>query len=104
MKDEIDRIPEADTLARVDRMFELVEIYRDRLKLDGMVINTYNAILKLDADNRRAIDELAERYRVMARWNDLIATLTRKSELAQVPVAERVTCLLYTSPSPRDRQ
>jgi tetratricopeptide (TPR) repeat protein len=93
MKDEIDRSPEADVVGRVDRMFELVEIYRDRLKLDGMVINTYNAILKLDADNRRAIDELAERYRVMARWNDLIATLARKSELEAVPVGERVTIL-----------
>jgi tetratricopeptide (TPR) repeat protein len=93
MKDDIDRLPDTDVLGRVDRMFELVEIYRDRLKLDGMVINTYNAILKLDPDNRRAVDELAERYRVMARWNDLIATLTKKSELAAVPVDDRIKIL-----------
>jgi tetratricopeptide (TPR) repeat protein len=93
MKDEIDRTPEAEAASRVDRMFELVEIYRDRLRLDGMVINTYNAILKLDPDNVRAVDELADRYRVMARWNDLIATLTRKADLAAVPAGARVAIL-----------
>ena len=44
-----------------------------------MVINTYNAILKIDPDNRRASDELAGKYRALGRWNDLIAMLTRKT-------------------------
>jgi hypothetical protein len=50
-----------------------------------MVINTYNAILKIDPDNRRATDELANKFRLLGRWNDLIAVLTRKSEAPDVP-------------------
>src|SRR5947209_3816382 len=93
MKDEIEKLPEVDVPARVARLFEIVEIYRDRLKLDVMVINTYNSILKLDPDNVRAADELAAKFRALGRWNDLIAVLTRKSEAPNVPDAERVKLL-----------
>jgi tetratricopeptide (TPR) repeat protein len=78
MKEELERVPEADVAARVAKLHEVVEIYRDKLRLDVMVINTYNAILKIDPDNRRAADELAAKYRALGRWNDLIAVLTRK--------------------------
>ena len=93
MKDEIEKLPEVDVPAKVQRLFEVVEIYRDRLKLDVMVINTYNSILKLDPDNARAADELAAKFRALGRWNDLIAVLTRKSEAPNVPDAERVKLL-----------
>jgi len=93
MKEEIERIPEADTGARVAKLHEVVEIYRDKLRLDVMVINTYNAILKIDPDNRRATDELANKFRALGRWNDLIAVLTRKSEAPDVPEGERVQLL-----------
>src|SRR6185436_4753589 len=73
MKDEIEKLPEGDVAGRVSRLFEVAEIYRDRLKLDVMVINTFNAILKVDADNQRANDELAAKFRGLGRWNDLIA-------------------------------
>jgi tetratricopeptide (TPR) repeat protein len=90
MKEEIDRLPETDVEGRVARLFEVAEIYRDRLKLDVMVINTFNAILKVDPDNRRATDELAAKYRALGRWNDLIAILTRRSEAPSAPDGERV--------------
>jgi len=93
MKDEIDRLSETEVAAKVARLFEVAEIYRDRLKLDVMVINTYNAILKIDPDNQRAGDELAGKFRTLGRWNDLIAVLTRKSEAANVPDHERVKLL-----------
>ena len=93
MKDEVDRLPETDIAGKAARLFEVAEVYRDRLKLDVMVINTYNAILKLDPDNQRAGDELAEKFRTLGRWNDLIAVLTRKSESASVPDGERVKLL-----------
>ncbi|HEY0252267.1 MAG TPA: hypothetical protein VGC41_12115, partial [Kofleriaceae bacterium] len=91
MKDEIDR--ESEIPQKVARLFEVAEIYRDRLKLDVMVINTYNAILKTDPDNQRAGDELAGKFRALGRWNDLIAVLTKKSEAANVPDHERVKLL-----------
>ncbi|MCX5744289.1 MAG: tetratricopeptide repeat protein, partial [Proteobacteria bacterium] len=59
MKDEIEKLPESELAAKVARLLDVVEIYRDKLRLDVMVINTYNAILKLDPDNQRATDELA---------------------------------------------
>ncbi len=93
MKDEIEKLPEGEVAARVARLFEVVEIYRDRLKLDVMVINTYNAILKIDPDNARAADELAGKFRALGRWNDLIAVLTRKAESVGVPDAERIKLL-----------
>ncbi|HEX7702422.1 MAG TPA: hypothetical protein VF403_16900, partial [Kofleriaceae bacterium] len=93
MKDEIDRLGEAEVAAKVSRLFEVAEIYRDRLKLDVMVINTYNGILKIDPDNQRAGDELAGKFRTLGRWNDLIAVLTRKSEAPNIPDHERVKLL-----------
>jgi tetratricopeptide (TPR) repeat protein len=93
MKDEIERVPEGDVAGRVAKLHEVVEIYRDKLRLDVMVINTYNAILKIDPENKRASDELAGKYRALGRWNDLIAILTRKSEAADQGDDERVALL-----------
>jgi tetratricopeptide (TPR) repeat protein len=93
MKDEIERVPEADVAGRVAKLHDVVEIYRDKLRLDVMVINTYNAILKIDPDNKRASDELAGKYRALGRWNDLIAILTRKSEALDLGDRERVGLL-----------
>ena len=93
MKEEIERTAEGDLAARVAKLHEVVEIYRDKLRLDVMVINTYNAILKIDPENKRASDELAGKYRALGRWNDLIAILTRKSEAADLGDAERVALL-----------
>ncbi len=93
MKDEIDRTPDDDVAGKVAKLHDVVEIYRDKLRLDVMVINTYNAILKIDPDNRRATDELASKFRALGRWNDLIAVLTRKSEAPDLSNLERVTLL-----------
>lgn len=93
MKEEVDRLPADDIPGRVERLLEVVAIYRDRLKLDVMVINTYNSILKLDPGNRQALDELAEKYAQLGRWNDLIAVLSSKAELSTVPVRERAEIL-----------
>jgi tetratricopeptide (TPR) repeat protein len=93
MKEETERLPEGDIAGRVDRLHQVVEVYRDKLRLPLMVINTYNAILKIDPDNQRATDELATMFRSTGRWNDLIAVLTRKSESANVPDDEKVAVL-----------
>ena len=66
---------------RIERLLEVVAIYRDRLKLDAMVINTYNTILQLKPDHLGALDALALKYEGMARWNDLIGVLQRKADL-----------------------
>ncbi len=66
---------------RIERLLEVVAIYRDRLKLDAMVINTYNTILQLKPDHLGSLDALAQKYEGMSRWNDLIGVLQRKADL-----------------------
>lgn len=83
LKTELDSLPEDDIERRVALLREQVEVYRDRLKMDVMVINTYNAILKLLPDDRETLDALAEKYEAMERWNDLIQVLTRKAEATE---------------------
>jgi tetratricopeptide (TPR) repeat protein len=93
MKEEVERAPKDDVAGRVAGLMEMVEIYRDRLKLDVMVINTYKSILELDPHNRQALDDLAAKYADLGRWNDLITVLSRKAETPAVPVAERAAIL-----------
>lgn len=97
LKDEIERRPESDVRGKVERLYEVVAIYRDSLRQDPMVLNTYNAILRLDPEDRRAVDELAAKYRAMGRWQDLIGVLGKKAELGAVPVAERAAILRETA-------
>src|SRR5262249_57795064 len=56
LKEEIEAIPVENKEARVERLQEVVAIYRDRLNLDVMVINTYNNILGLVPDHGGAPD------------------------------------------------
>ncbi len=74
---------------------KMVEIYRDHLKLDVMVINTYNAILLLDPANEDAIDALAGRYEEGRRWNDLINVLGRKIDVVAQRAPQEAIPLLH---------
>ena len=96
LKEEIEAISvgdEAGKKARVERLLEVVAIYRDRLSLDVMVINTYNNILTLVPDHAGALDSLAQKYEQLGRWNDLIAILQRKADAPGVPAEERARIL-----------
>jgi tetratricopeptide (TPR) repeat protein len=96
LKDEIESIPASDDAgkqARVALLLEVVAVYRDRLNLDVMVINTYNTILSLRPDEATALDALAVKFEQLGRWNDLTNVLTRKAASAATPKAERVALL-----------
>ena len=68
-----------------------------------------NPILKLDkkienVDLNKNILELYDAFRTSVKWKpEDIATEFRKSKSAFLDVHENNDCLLYTSPSPRDR-
>ena len=79
LKEQAEKLPNYSVDEKVATLFELVGIYRDRLKLDVMVINTYNAILALSPRNQRALDALATQYETMKRWPDLIGVLQKKA-------------------------
>ena len=93
LKGEIDSLPEQETERRIALLRRMVAIYRDKLQLDVMVINTYNAILQYLPDDAEALAALATTYETMGRWNDLIQILSRQADASE-DRAEKV--LLYT--------
>ena len=92
LKEDQESLDDESVSEKVAILTEMVGIYRDRLQLDVMVINTYNAILALDESNADALNALADKYESMSRWNDLIGILSRQVE-AHEDIAQRKTLL-----------
>ncbi len=93
IKDEIDKVVELSPEEKVERLFELVELYKDRLRIDSQVVNTFNAILAIQPGNIRALDAMAAQYEGMKRWPDLISTLQKKAgALEDVPERVAIYC------------
>ncbi len=80
LKEDLNLTSEADVEARVGIYRRMIEIYRDQLNLEVMVVNTYNQILQIDPVNAEALDALQEKYEASARWNDLIGILRRRAD------------------------
>jgi len=83
LKSEAEALPEEDVAGKIAIYEEMVEIYKERLGLEVMVIKTYDVILGLDPGNRAALDALTETYESAGRWNDLIGILGKRSDLAE---------------------
>ena len=82
LKEAVEALPKDDVDGRVAKLAEVVAIYRDKLNLDVMVINTYNHILQLKPDHHEALAALAAKYESMGRWNDLIGVLQRTVDVS----------------------
>jgi tetratricopeptide (TPR) repeat protein len=80
LKDQCEALPAGEIDQKVQCYLEMVPIYRDRLKLEVMVINTYAAILALRPDHAEALVALAERYEAQSRWGDLAGVLMRQAQ------------------------
>ena len=85
LKDELESLPAAAVDEKIARYLEIVSIYRDRLNLDVMVVNTYTSILALRPDHPTALAALGERYEAQGRWSDLIQVLGRQAEGTRDP-------------------
>jgi len=83
LKAELDLLPPTDAERRIALLREMVPIYRDKLSLDVMVINTFNAILQFLPDDAEALESLAKTYEALGRWNDLIQVLTKQADAEQ---------------------
>lgn len=75
--------------AKLPVVWEMIEIYRDRLKLDVKVIQHFNQILTIAPSNLDALDALAAQYETMKRWPDLISILRKKVSVVADP-AEKI--------------
>ncbi|HEY2747131.1 MAG TPA: hypothetical protein VGL86_21055, partial [Polyangia bacterium] len=82
LKEAVEALPKDDVDGRVVKLMEVVAIYRDKLNLDVMVINTYNHVLTLKPDHADALAALAAKYEAMGRWNDLIGVLQRTVDVS----------------------
>ena len=78
---------------RIALLRELITIYRDELKLDVMVINTWNALLEEDPSDPEGLTQLASTYEGMGRWNDLIQVLNKQVD-ATDDASEKVALLM----------
>jgi tetratricopeptide (TPR) repeat protein len=89
LKDDLEALPKDAIDEKIARYLEMIPIYRDRLRLDVMVTNTFAAILALRPDHPEALRALAERHEGHGRWADLIDVLQRQAGIAADP-AEKV--------------
>ncbi len=87
LKDDLESLPATaqGNDDRVARLLEVVAIYRDRLNLDVMVVNTYLSVLALKPDHPDALTALSARYEAQGRWNDLITVLGKQADVATEP-------------------
>jgi tetratricopeptide (TPR) repeat protein len=81
LKEAVEKATWSAPEAKVPVLLEMVELYRDRLKLDVMVVETYNRILAIQPNNIEVMDALAAQYEVIPRWPELIAVLRRKAAI-----------------------
>jgi tetratricopeptide (TPR) repeat protein len=89
MKEGVEKASWPDPEDKIPVLREMIEIYREKLKLDVMVVNAFNQILTIQPTNFDAVDELAAQYETMKRWPDLIALLRKKASVVESP-AEKV--------------
>ncbi len=82
LKEDLETVSDAAVDEKVNRLLDIVAIYRDRLNLDVMVVNTYLSIVALKPDHPQALAALAARYEAQGRWTDLIQILTRQADAA----------------------
>ena len=87
LKDDLDAVPATDVDEKISRYLEIVAIYRDRLNLEVMVVNTYLNILALKPDHPQALTALAARYEAQGRYGDLVQILSRQAEATREPAA-----------------
>ena len=84
LKEAVEKVAWPVPEAKVPLLLEMVEIYRDRLKLDVNVIDSYNRILAIQPGNVQVMDALVAQLEGSAnpRWPDIIALLRKKAALA----------------------
>jgi tetratricopeptide (TPR) repeat protein len=91
LKDDLEALAPDAVDEKIARYLEMIPVYRDRLKLDVMVTNTFAAILALRPDHPEALRALAERHEAQGRWADLIDVLQRQAAVTkEVPETVRL--------------
>ncbi|MBI5513785.1 MAG: hypothetical protein HY909_08450, partial [Deltaproteobacteria bacterium] len=77
---------------KLELLREMVVLYRDRMNLEPMVVQTYNAILALEPSDAGALAALAVSYEKLGRHTDVIKVLESQAEHAAAP-SEKIALL-----------
>lgn len=85
LKEELDRIEggEEANEARIAKLLEIAELYRDRLNLDTMALATLQRILDIDPRHEPSLQALADTYATAGRFNDLLGVYSRRIDAAR---------------------
>lgn len=83
LRAEFDSLGDDALERKLEILEELVTLYRDRLGLDAMVVQTSQQILALDPKNERAFRDLASTYESLGRWNELLQLLAKRAEIEE---------------------
>ena len=102
LKEAVEKTTWAAPEDKIPILEEMIEVYRDRLKLDVMVVNAFNQILSIQPDNFDAADALAAQYETMKRWPDLIALLRKKAAVVESAEDKIALYAARREPVPRE--
>ena len=80
LKETADRLPPERTDEKIALLKRVIEIYRDKLKLEPKVVATYMHILEIDPSNKEAIEALLDLFEKAQRWPEYAKILQKKIE------------------------
>jgi tetratricopeptide (TPR) repeat protein len=85
LKEAVDKAVWPTPDDKIPLLLDMVEIYRERLKLDVNVIDSFNRILAIQPANIPIMDALVAQLEASAspRWPDIIAWLRKKAALVE---------------------
>ncbi len=88
LRGELERVPAADTAARLALLREIAGVYRDYIKSDSALVTVLTQIAQLDPGDVTVVRELARVYEALGRWRDLLTTQSRLAEVERDPHAK----------------
>ncbi|MGB1275132.1 MAG: hypothetical protein ACPG77_05225, partial [Nannocystaceae bacterium] len=92
-KDELKHLGDDKTERKIEVYWELIALYRDRLRQPGLVVTTLASLEKLldgEGDNEallKVVETQQAQFEKMKRWPDLIGRIRRRAELTEDPTA-----------------
>ncbi len=78
-KDIEHALPPENVRERIAVLMDMARLIEEKMHVDAMVVNVYNAILKLDPEHGEVLDALAAKYEAMGRWRDVIVIYEGKA-------------------------
>ncbi len=85
LNDVLNALPENAVDQKKSVLFDLIELYRDHMKLDVKVLECFKKLKKIDPNDIRVLDAMAEHLESAKRYTDLIKVLRQKADLLTEP-------------------